>query len=234
MLDKYNGRIDMEIEIESYPVADLPSRYQLGKQQVYNRFVALGIRPSKVGKRAYIANAQLQLLDRLHAHINGGGLMADFDFPNQSDAEISPVDAIDKTNGHSISNKNSLETSTLDTIDTTSGQIISPQISPLDTIDTTSGLGGNNVEVLVNLIAGAVSQTIASTVQQRSPLWYMSELEQAEAQGWMLTTAEIQQLIGVKPTAAKGTSIYQRGSFAFVKAGKIGSQTAWRVTKHLD
>ena len=108
------------------------------------------------------------------------------------------------------------------------------ETSPVDVIDKSTGIVENNLEALVNLITGAVSQTIASTIPTRSPLWYMSELERAEAQGWMLTTAEIQQLIGVKPTAAKGTSIYQRGSFAFVKAGKIGSQTAWRVTKHLD
>ena len=87
--------------------------------------------------------------------------------------------------------------------------------------------------MLVQLIAGAVSQTIASTVQQRSPLWYMSELEQAQAQGWLLTSSEIQHLIGVKPTAAKGTSTYQRGSFTFTKVGKIGSQTAWQVIKNV-
>ena len=206
----------MEIEIDNYPVADLPSRYQLGKQQVYNRFVALNIKPSKVGKRAYITNIQLQSLDRLHAHISGGGLMADFDFPTQSLDESSLVDAIDTTNGHLTSSEHS------------------PEKSPLDRIDTTNGIVENNLEALVNLIAGAVSQTIASTVQQRSPLWYMSELERAEAQVWLLTTAEIQTLIGVKPIVAKGTSTYQRGSFTFTKAGKIGSQTAWRVTKHLD
>lgn len=207
----------MEIEIDNYPVADLPSRFDLGKQAVYNRLEALGIKPTKVGKRSYISATQLQTLDRIHAHINQGGSMADFQSPPQSpDLEISPLDAMDKTSGRLNSADNNLET------------------SPLDRIDKSSGLVENNLEVLVNLIAGAVSQTIASTVQQRSPLWYMSELERAEAQGWMLTTAEIQQLIGVKPTAATGTSTYQRGSFTFTKAGKIGSQTAWRVTKHLD
>lgn len=207
----------MEIEIDNYPVADLPSRFDLGKQAVYNRLEALDIKPTKVGKRSYISATQLQTLDRIHAHINQGGSMADFQSPLQSpDLEISSLDAMNKTSGRLTSAENSLDT------------------SPLDTMDKSSGIVENNLEVLVNLIAGAVSQTIASTVQQRSPLWYMSELERAEAQGWMLTTAEIQQLIGVKPTAATGTSTYQRGSFTFTKAGKIGSQTAWRVTKHLD
>jgi hypothetical protein len=203
----------MEIEIDNYPVADLPSRFDLGKQAVYNRLEALGIKPTKVGKRSYISATQLQTLDRIHAHINQGGSIADFQSP---DLEISPLDTMDKSTGRLTSAENNQET------------------SPLDTMDKSTGIVENNLEVLVNLIAGAVSQTIASTVQQRSPLWYMSELERAEAQGWMLTTAEIQQLIGVKPTAATGTSTYQRGSFTFTKAGKIGSQTAWRVTKHLD
>ena len=104
--------------------------------------------------------------------------------------------------------------------------------SQLDTLDESSGLLDNNLEVLVKLIAGTASQTIASTIPTRSPLWYMSELEEAQTQGWLLTTSEIQQLIGVKPTAPKGTSTYQRGSFSFVKAGKIGTQTAWKVTKN--
>ena len=224
----------METEIENYPVSDLPSRYQLGKQQIYNRFEALGIKPMRAGKRAYITNAQLQSLDRLHAHISQGGTMAEFDFPTQpTDAENSPVDAIDKTNGHLTSSQHSPKTSPLDTIDTNSGRLISQEVIPLDAIDKTSGLKENNLEALVNLIAGAVSQTIASTIPTRSPLWYMSELEQAEVQGWMLTTAEIQQLIGVKPTVAKGVSTYQRGSFIFTKAGKIGTQTAWKVTKNV-
>jgi hypothetical protein len=203
----------MEIEIDNYPVADLPSRFDLGKQAVYNRLEALGIKPTKVGKRSYISATQLHTLDRIHAHINQGGSIANF---QSLDLEISPVDVMDKSTGCLTSAENNQET------------------SPVDVIDKSTGIVENNLEALVNLITGAVSQTIASTIPTRSPLWYMSELERAEAQGWMLTTAEIQQLIGVKPTAAKGTSIYQRGSFAFVKAGKIGSQTAWRVTKHLD
>lgn len=205
----------MEIEIDNYPVADLPSRFDLGKQAVYNRLEALGIKPTKVGKRSYISATQLQTLDRIHAHIHQGGSMADFQSPPQSpDLEISPLDAMDKTSGRLTSADNNLET------------------SPLDTMGKSSGLVEPNLEALVNLIAGAVSQTIASTIPTRSPLWYMSELERAEAQGWLLTTAEVQQLIGVKPSPSKGTSTYQRGSFIFTKAGKIGGQTAWQVTKN--
>lgn len=180
------------VNVENYPVSDLPSRFNLGKQAVYNRLEALSIKPIKVGKRSYISAEQLEVLDRLHLHIDQCGSMADFE------------------SSHLL------------------------QIIPLDAIDKSTGLVENvhtQAELLVNLIAGAVSGAIASTVQQRNPLWYMSELEKAEAQSWLLTTSEVHQLIGVKPTTPKKVSIYQRGCFIFTKAGKIGTQTAWKVKK---
>jgi hypothetical protein len=106
------------------------------------------------------------------------------------------------------------------------------ELSPVDRLDTSTGLPQNNLEVLMNLVTAGVAQAIVSNAPSRSPLWYMGELERAEAQGWLLTTAEVQQLIGVKPSPSKGTSSYQRGSFIFTKAGKIGGQTAWQVTKN--
>jgi hypothetical protein len=64
------------------------------------------------------------------------------------------------------------------------------------------------------------------------PLWYMNALERACASDWILTTEEVEQLIGVKPNCQKGQNYYQRGIWLFVKAGKIGSQTAWQVKKY--
>lgn len=63
------------------------------------------------------------------------------------------------------------------------------------------------------------------------PLWYMDVLERAYAGQWILTSGEIQQLIGVKPSCPRDSNRFQRGSWIFVKAGKLGSQTAWRVEK---
>ncbi|MDY7015496.1 MAG: hypothetical protein SVX43_18255 [Cyanobacteriota bacterium] len=61
--------------------------------------------------------------------------------------------------------------------------------------------------------------------------WYHAELERAHCSGWLLTTSEVRQLIGVKPVCPAGINIYQRGCWLFEKAGKIGGQTAWRVLK---
>lgn len=67
-----------------------------------------------------------------------------------------------------------------------------------------------------------------------NPLWYMDVLEKAEMANWILTTEEIEQLIGVKPHCHHDQTSYRRGSWVFIKAGKIGAQIGWRVKKQAD
>ncbi|MBT9315903.1 hypothetical protein [Leptothoe spongobia] len=64
-----------------------------------------------------------------------------------------------------------------------------------------------------------------------NPLWYMDVLERAATAQWLLTTDEIEQLIGVKPKCYSKDKTYQRGTWTFMKVGKLGAQTAWKVTK---
>ncbi len=80
----------------------------------------------------------------------------------------------------------------------------------------------------------SVLEAIASQIQPKSPLWYMDSLKRAADEGWLLTTAEVRQLISVKPKTSKGEKIYKRGCWLFQKAGKIGAQTAWRVSKSVN
>lgn len=84
-------------------------------------------------------------------------------------------------------------------------------------------------------IAGALtklSEALTPPVQAPSnPLWYMEVLERAHSEHWILTSEEIQQLIGVKPTCSKGSESFQRGCWIFVKAGRLGTQTGWLVKK---
>ncbi|ESA35720.1 rough deal protein [Leptolyngbya sp. Heron Island J] len=64
-----------------------------------------------------------------------------------------------------------------------------------------------------------------------NPLWYMEVLERAATAQWILTTDEIEQLIGVKPKCHGKEHTYERGTWTFVKVGKLGAQTAWKVIK---
>jgi hypothetical protein len=73
--------------------------------------------------------------------------------------------------------------------------------------------------------------TLASRLQVSNPLWYMDILEKAETANWILTTDEIEHLIGIKPQCHHDETSYHRGSWIFIKAGKIGPQTGWQVKK---
>jgi hypothetical protein len=73
----------------------------------------------------------------------------------------------------------------------------------------------------------AIARHIAAT---RDPLQHYAALERAIASGWILSTAEVRSLIGTKPRGDR----FQRGSFVFIKSGKIGNQAAWRVAKVIE
>lgn len=174
----------MNAEIDTYPVGDLPTRYNIGKQAMYNRLESLGIKPEKIGNRSFITAPELSQMEALHAHILAGGTMADFPGSQPTAGELStrPVDTGAMSSGH----------------------------------DTD----------FLTLI-----ETIAKVLRPTDPLSHLANLERASEKGWLLTSAEIKQLIGVKPTVKKGETEFVRGSFAFVKAGKIGGQSAWKVLK---
>jgi hypothetical protein len=91
-------------------------------------------------------------------------------------------------------------------------------LSVQSSLDTTGETG-----MMLELM-GLLAQRMQPT---RSPLWYHHELEKACNAGWLLTTSEVAELIGVKPHGDR----FERGCWRFVRTGKIGAQTAWRVEK---
>ena len=110
-----------------------------------------------------------------------------------------------------------------------------------DNPDTTSTLGTtqhtpqlSTQSVLLGDIIQTASNAIAEKMQPVDPLWYLGRLEVARASGWELTTSQVKELIGVKPSCQKDKKVFRRGSFVFVKSGKIGNQTSWKVQKVTD
>jgi len=72
---------------------------------------------------------------------------------------------------------------------------------------------------------------LATRLQPANPLWYMDVLEKALANNWILTTDEVEKLIGVKPHCEHNETEYHRGCWIFTKTGKVGAQTGWSVAK---
>jgi hypothetical protein len=66
-----------------------------------------------------------------------------------------------------------------------------------------------------------------------NPLWYMPILEQADTQGWIISSEEVEQLIGIKPHCDSGHNFLMRGCWKFVKVGKVGTNSSWRVVKEI-
>lgn len=74
---------------------------------------------------------------------------------------------------------------------------------------------------------GLVEAIARHFAPKAEPLAHYTALERAIDHRWLLSSAEVAELIGVRP---KGDN-FERGSFAFNRTGKIGGQSAWLVSK---
>jgi hypothetical protein len=76
-----------------------------------------------------------------------------------------------------------------------------------------------------------LEDTIVTHLKPANPLEYLSILEQAANANWVISSTEVEQLIGVKPSTSNGKDSFERGNWRFIKSGKIGTQTGWRIEK---
>lgn len=84
---------------------------------------------------------------------------------------------------------------------------------------------------ITSRIGIVIADQLGKQLAQIDPLSHHVALEKARALGWLLTTLEVKELIGVKPRTKKGNDIFKRGNWIFIKSGKIGNQIAWTVNK---
>ncbi len=91
-----------------------------------------------------------------------------------------------------------------------------------------------HIQIDASLIVAELTklmEAIAPTVHLPKPLQVLGALEVAAEKGWLLTTEQVRELIGVRPKVKGSDRTFIHGSFAFVKSGKIGTQIAWKVVK---
>lgn len=80
---------------------------------------------------------------------------------------------------------------------------------------------------IVNYLQAVFSLQIQTLKSKQGKLHRYEELEKAIEKNWILSTSDVQELIGVKP---KGKMLV-RGCFRFIYCGKIGRQSGWKVEK---
>jgi hypothetical protein len=198
-------------------ILELCDRFSISKKALYNRFEAVGIK-AQIGadNKAYVSPEQLAILDDLSDHLKAGGNLRNYT-PVSSVAKQSEV-----TTTHGEVTTTPLEevskTITYQELQAIETQAIQPR-SPGGELGI---LGASEVSTTLVEVLGAIAKS------QSDPLRKHQQLKEAAVEGWVLTSSEIEESIGVRP---HGES-YVRGNWKFIKrSGKIGRETAWVVER---
>lgn len=186
-------------------IKQLLERYDLKQRQsIYDwckKGAKIELQKDESG-RSYATSEQVSLLDQLAEHLKKpSGTLSNF-VPLSSVKIDNLIDS--KIDNLIDSKKSEVKTQTIDS------QLL---------VEITSAIGI------------AIAERLGKQLTQIDPLSCHSALEKARASEWLLTTLEVKELIGVKPRTKKDNDTFKRGNWVFIKSGKIGNQTAWRVDK---
>lgn len=191
------------MEVDLIPLSQLPSRYGIARSNLYNRLKDLKIESVKQGRKAFVTSAQLQLLDGLHANLEDGGTTNEFLKQINSNSHLVTVSTAEPFTSNSISTPN------------------------YDYNEPTISL---QPSVLVGAIEAVIKRLIPTS---RSRLNYLRELEEAYQNGWLLSTSEVADLLGLnqKTITNYGTEFTDAG-FIFARVGtRKGGEIAWSIDK---
>lgn len=188
--------------IDLVPLSQLPSHYGIARSNLYNRIKELKIETVKQGRKAFVTQADLELLDGLHAHLDKGGTIFGF------------IQLL-KKRGHQLTHVPNVDRS------------VSYSVDRADNIEPTISL---NPSALVNVIEVVVKKLVP---QSTNRLTYLKELEDAYQNGWLLSTSEVSDLLGLSPkTIANYGTEFNDAGFTFARAGtRKGGEIAWSIDK---
>ena len=188
-------------------IKELLDRYNLRSRQSIYDWMKKGLKQEfhkDITNKSYATSAQVILLDQLQEYLKTPNAVLS-NFIPVSTVEIDSV--IDtKIDSRKNGHKSEIEPQSID------NQLL---------LELTTRIGW------------AISFQLTQQLTEINPLSHHEALEKAKELGWLLTSKEVQKLIGVIPKTKKGDNTYRRGCWLFTKSGKIGSQTAWEVDKIL-
>lgn len=205
--------------MDRIPVQELQARYDIKQSAVYARLERLSIKPQKDGRRAYITSEQLEILDRLDAHIKRGGNIDDFV------AELS-------------STRTLLENSSPDAKgDSMEHFSRNPMASVQPETDHSTSLAQVDQQAAIAAFLQALMPPSGSLTIQLAPapdrFAYYRILEEATAKAWELMTSEVAELLSLSGSTVRGygTTFAQAG-FVFTRTGnKRRGEVCWSVSK---
>ena len=186
-------------------IKQLQERYSIkSRSALYARINSLSISLNKDPEG--ISNAtpeQIALLDQLDSHIKNGGSMKTFSPVATPQISVGQDPRQDREQ-NSQNSANELKLSSK------SNTVLFKQNSTIEPQDFLQ---------LVN--------AIATNLKPSSPIEHWKELILADEHNLVLSTSGVKSLVG---TAPKGQE-WIRGAFKFIRAGKIGNQSGWKVER---
>jgi len=107
------------------------------------------------------------------------------------------------------------------------------RLNQLDILDNSLEAIDNSEVTAINAMAGLVEKMMGYLAgnKQSSSLAEYEELEKAVTNRWILSTSKVKELTGITPKVGRDGLTFPWGSFTFTKAGKLGNQIGWLVTK---
>lgn len=201
-----------------FAVADLKSRYDIGKQADINRRKHLKIESQKIDGTYVITKTELDLLDELDQFLKSktNAKMEDFQpsvIKDVSSNEITTMNA-------------SLE------LESESNLVKTPPDFNQQPIQLSiPGLENLKEFVVQECLPKLTTLVEKIASSQKNEVNELRQLQEIVEQGWWITTEQVENLIGTTPKIKKGKTEWQRGCFIFTKVGKIGNQNAWKVSR---
>ncbi|MBD2437335.1 hypothetical protein [Nostoc sp. FACHB-110] len=100
-----------------------------------------------------------------------------------------------------------------------------PTIVPVEEISSIAMLQNEPANFTTNWLMNVVERLIFTS--RKSPLDRYRELEEVAQNGWVLSTSDIEAIIGIKPRIL-GMAY---GSFQISRCGKVGREAGWIIKK---
>ena len=200
---------DVAVElVERLDVAQAQARYELSRAGLNNRLAAvrdaLGLETVKEGGKGWITGELLEVMDGLHAHKERGGTQEEFLAARVREQSGGGMVALERSQP------------------TAAATVAAAKLkNASDPQQAAQGLA---------LVVEAVAERVAERLVPRDPLANLRALKEASEEGWILSSSQVGELLGVVP---KGKE-FERHGFTFEQVGKVGAQSGWRVRKRVE
>ena len=181
---------------------ELQNRYELkSRKGIYARIKALGLQLPKDNKRrSYATEQMVQQLDDLDAHLKNGGELKSY-VPTTHTEVIEPHDEVTKP------------------------ELLPNEVTP-GNITNTNELLPEVLPDQVTLLPQLLS-VIENLTNNKDPLLPNRLLAEAADKNYILTSKQIQEILGIKP---KGKT-FNRLGFTFTKVGKDGVYSSYKLER---